>query len=351
MQIQNLYAILGLDSTATMNEIKKAYRRLAKELHPDNNKAPEAEEKFKDLKEAFDVIGDEQKRQEYDDFVEHGSTGRSYGPSFESVFNTFFTRPKTAATPIDGTDIAVTCKFFVHDVITSARAQKTVKFIRKSICVDCNGQAIKAGADNACSECGGAGSVPRITPTPMGSITTSVTCTECKGLGRGKPMPCSRCAQTGSLPEDVETTFVLPPYTVLSSYVGGAIYTICLFELGNAGREGGKNGNLIIKLEHDKTDRFQIQRGFDVVTIHTISLREAITGGKASLRLPNGDEAEFPIRAGASEGERVSFPGHGLYDQVAGKHGDCYIELHVVMPYNLSAKDLTKITTILKSYE
>jgi molecular chaperone DnaJ len=351
MQIPNLYVILGLDSKATMEDIRKAYRRLGKEWHPDVNKSPEAEEKFKEIKEAYNIIGDEKSRKEYDEDVALGSTHRVYGPSFESVFATFFSRARTAASPVDGTDITVKCKFFVRDVITAMRAQKTVKFIRKGICPDCNGQAIKVSPANSCAECGGTGSIPRTVVTPMGAVSTSVTCGECKGLGKGKPIPCSRCAQSGSVPEDAEATFFLPPYTVLPPYAGGGIYTLRILEQGNAGREGGKNGNLIVELEHDPTDCFEIQRGFDVVAIHSITLREAITGGKTMFRLPHGEEVEMPIRAGASEGERVSFPGQGLYDGVTGKRGDCYAEFHVLMPSHMSDKDLTKISTILKSYE
>jgi molecular chaperone DnaJ len=343
--IPNLYAILGLDSNATMDDIRKAYRRLAKELHPDVNKAPEAEEKFKEVKEAYNIIGEEKSRKEYDEDVALGSLRKTYGPSFESVFNTFFVRPKTAATPVDGTDIYVKCKYFVHGVITDALAQKTVKFTRRGVCPDCLGQTVKVVPENSCSECGGSGSVPRTTATPFGSLITSVPCSGCKGMGRANPIPCSRCEKTGSIPEDAEITFTLPVYTDADKW------TLRIFDQGNAGREGGKNGNLIVELEHDPADRFNIIRGYDVITKHTISLREAITGGKALFRLPHGEETELPIRAGASEGEMVSFPGKGLLNSVTGKRGDCYVELHVTMPSNLSDKDLAKITTILKNYE
>lgn len=348
MSIPDLYAILGVEKKATQEEIKKAFRRLAKELHPDTNKAPDAEQKFKEIKEAYNIIGEEESRREYDEDVARGGELRqSYSPSFNNVFDMFFSRARNAATPVNGTDVFVKATFFVHELFDPSHTlKKTVRYKRKAVCPDCQGNGFKTAISSSCSDCGGKGTKPRTMHTPLGTIQNYETCPSCKGSGKAKTIPCTRCGETGGIPEDVEEIlFITPPPDHDFSD------TIRVKNHGNAGREGGADGDLIVEVEHDPTDRFTIERGYDIITKQNISWKQAIEGGNVSFLLPDGEHVLLPVRAGASEGERISFPGKGLHNVILGKRGDVYVDLRIVPPSKLSDSDLKIIVAVLEKYE
>lgn len=344
MLIPDLYAILGVDKTVGAEELKKAYRRVAKEFHPDTNPLPEATDKFKEAKEAYNILSDETSRKEYDEDVARGELRDSHTVTFKTAFDTFYSNKKSAASPIDGDDTWRRVPFYVHEIYHEASLEKTISYRRKAICPDCKGDGRMATHHNPCTLCGGVGSYPKKMVTALGTITSYQTCTACKGFGKADPIPCSRCETLGWIPEDAEVSFTIPRYA-------GDPLQLKMEGLGDAGREGGKTGDLTLLFTHDKADRFHIIREFDLEAKHTIPLRTAIAGGDSTFVLPDGEEITIPVPSGAVHGHRIAVLDKGLYNPRAGRRCICYVELQVEMPVHLTPKDAKAIATILQKYE
>jgi molecular chaperone DnaJ len=331
----NPYKVLGVDQNASQDEIKKAYRRLAKALHPDVNKAPNAEEEFQVTHDAYTLLSDPETRAAYDENVKNG--GRTqYQFAFQDVFDMFFSRPQTADQPINGENLKTTVEFTVFEALNGAEKQAYVP--RKRLCPDCHGKRFVATRET-CSDCGGSGHKEKIVSTPLGRISSHDRCPTCNGYGKKKAVPCTTCEESGLVPDDAKVLISLPPGThdgFVMRYLGK----------GQPGRDGGKDGDLLVTFVHQKSDRFKLENTFDVVTNYSVTLKDALVGGQAKIVFPQGPSQTVSIDRGVSNGDRIAFADLGLIDPKTGNSGIFYVEFSVNIPH-MSYEQASKIAQIL----
>lgn len=338
----DFYKILGVDQTADAKEIKKAYRRLSKSLHPDVNNADDAQEKFDEVQKAYDVLSDKKLRQDYDDFKVKAENQRfEYNFEFQNVFDMFFRSKPTKLKPIVGESIETELSFQISDVLTET--EKTIFIKKKKVCHDCKGNGYTRVNEDHCEHCEGKGFNATTNVTPFGSIQSTEGCDICNATGYKNINTCSTCEGTGLIPDDVKFTFRL-----LKNIVEGSVL---VFEgKGGEGRQGGKSGNLSITFRHDHTDRFRIEYEYDVVSRVPIDLRLALEGGVIETLLPCGILTKVDIPKRTSNNARVCIADEGLHKKKGGR-GLFYVEFDVRIPSDLTDKQVTDILTVLKGGE
>ena len=219
---KDLYEVLGVSRDATEADIKKAFRRKARELHPDVNKAPDAEDQFKELNEAYDVLSDANKRAQYDRFgTVPGAAGGGngyvdfddlFGGGFGDIFSSFFGGagaggPRQQRT--DGRDMGVGLRLTLEEVATGAK--KEIVYDRLAPCADCDGSGMAEGGKQVtCPECGGKGRVVTVQHTFLGDMQTATTCSKCNGTGQTIDNPCPECNGQGRVPDRQRVTVEVP---------------------------------------------------------------------------------------------------------------------------------------------
>ena len=219
---KDLYEVLGVSRDATEADIKKAFRRKARELHPDVNKAPDAEDQFKELNEAYDVLSDANKRAQYDRFgtVSGAAGGGSgyvdfddlFGGGFGDIFSSFFGGGGAGGARqqrTDGRDMGVGLRLTLEEVATGAK--KEIVYDRLAPCADCDGTGMAEGGKQVtCPECGGKGRVVTVQHTFLGDMQTATTCSKCNGTGQTIDNPCPECDGQGRVPDRQRVTVEVP---------------------------------------------------------------------------------------------------------------------------------------------
>ncbi len=295
---RDYYEVLGVSRNASKQEIKKAYRQLAKKYHPDVNKAPDAEDKFKEVQEAYEVLSDDQKRAAYDQFGHAGTSG--FGPGgFEgfqdaqdfagfdfsgfgdftdigSIFDQFFGgafggRRKSSFSATKGQDIQVKLELEFEEACFGG--EETILYKRRVHCDKCNGSGAMNGTSMAvCDQCGGEGRVTRIQRTMIGVIQTTTTCPRCHGEGRVIKERCSNCFGEGVIEKKETLKLKIPkgtPDGLMLRFKGK----------GNAGLNGGEYGDLYIQIEVKPHSIFE-RRGNDIYLKKDIDIVTAVLGGE-----------------------------------------------------------------------
>jgi molecular chaperone DnaJ len=338
------YEVLGVDRRASDAELKRAFRRLARELHPDVNKHdPEAEEKFKLAAEAYEVLSDPQRRRTYDAFGHDGLRSGGWAPrsaafgSFEDVLQSFFGRADPIfgdifgfgpQGPAAGGDVAAEVEITLAEVLTGAKRE--VSFEAVSVCERCRGNGAEPGTPiHTCETCGGAGRVQQVRRTAFGQLVQTSACPTCNGAGKVPETPCEQCDGAGREIRERSWEVEVPPGIESGQ-------RIRITGAGHAGESGAATGDLYVVVHVAEDPRFE-RRGPDLVSVVHVPATRAMLGGTVQVPTLDGDtEVELP--AGAQPGQAVVLAGNGLPSLRGPARGDQHVIVDVVVPTDLSAE-------------
>ncbi len=353
---KDYYKILGVAENATDAELKKAYRALAKKYHPDHNQGDKsAEERFKEISEAYDVLSDKQKRAQYDQMRKYGAGGFSgFRPggqaggaqgfnmpggmnfSFEDlggfgslgdIFSSLFgdrvnfgshrTRRRPSG-PRKGNDLSI--KLDISFAEMANGVTKTVRLRRDANCERCSGTGAEPGVGKTvCPQCGGTGMISQT----QGAFSVSRPCPRCLGRGEIVSKPCSACGGTGRQKVSQKIKIKIP-----TGIEDGA--SLRLRNLGQPGVNGGPNGDLIVKV-HVKPDRFFKRVGNDIICSVPLALKQAVNGTKIKVRTVNG-HAQLKIPPLTTDGMKFKLKGLGIGKD--GTKGNQYVVVKIKLPDN-----------------
>lgn len=355
MEKRDYYEVLGINKEATKKEIKSAYRRLAKQYHPDRNKEEGAEDKFKEIQEAYEVLYDDQKRAAYDKYGHAGTQGfggggagfGGFGGGFDAgdfgnlndIFEQMFGgglggfggfggggRSQGAR---KGQDIAVSLELEFDEAVFGA--EKTLNYQRRKVCSECEGSGAKSASDvKKCEQCGGQGQVAQIQNTMIGQIRTVTTCPTCGGTGEEITEKCEKCNGRKVSEETEEFKIEIP-----KGIPDGV--TLRFRDKGHAGENGGSYGDLFIEIEvkpHDTLER----RGNDIYTDLEISAVEATLGAVKQVMTVNGKE-KLKIKPGTQSETVLRMKGKGGPKFKGSGDGDQYVRIFVKVPEKLSKQE------------
>ena len=361
MEKRDYYEVLGVSKSADATEIKKAYRKLALKYHPDKNPGDkEAEEKFKEAAEAYDVLSNEEKKRRYDQFGHAGVGGAGQGgfgggmsmddifSQFGDIFGSFggfsgfggFGGGRSARRVNRGTNLRVKVKMNLQEIATGI--EKKIKVKKYVACQHCNGTGAKDGKSySTCSTCKGSGQVTRVQNTILGAMQTTSTCPTCEGEGKIINEKCTFCNGEGVLMSEEVISINIP------AGVGEGMQ-LSLSGKGNAARRGGVNGDLIVLIEEEEHPEL-VRDGNDLLYNVFIGYPEAVLGETVEIPTIEG-KVKVKIEAGTQPGKIVRLRGKGLPDVNGYGKGDLLAKVNVWIPKNLS-KDEKKLVEKMKEAE
>lgn len=327
MAEDDYYDILGVSRSATQDELKKAYRRLAREYHPDRNPDSNAEEKLKRVNEAYDVLSDSEKRSNYDRYGTADSQGINmdgFGDIFSSIFRGFggFGGGRGRAGPPPGQTLRMTIKLSFEEAFFGS--EKEIAFRRKIKCEHCGGNGAKPGSSpTKCRTCGGQGQVVR---SMGGFMSVAQTCPTCRGQGESIESPCPSCRGQGLQTERKETTVPIPPGVEDGQGIriqGG----------GNFGPRGGPPGDLILMFSVEPHDSF-VRRGLHIYMETDIPFSTAVIGGVVEVPTMWGD-SKIKVKKGTDGGTLFRMKGKGVHTE-DGRTGDQLVRVSINIPQKLT---------------
>ena len=348
---RDYYDILGVSKTATAAEIKSAFRKLAKQYHPDINKEEGAEAKFKEIGEAYAVLSDEQKRKQYDQFGHEAYTSGGaggfggfegfggfggfsaddidlssiFGDLFGGGFGSFGGGRGNRNRPTKGRDSLVRVNLSFEEAVFGCK--KTINLDLDSECEHCNG---KGGSDEVtCSTCGGKGRVISQQRTMFGVFQSESTCPDCNGKGKTFKNTCKHCNGNGHVVKNKEIDITVPEGVDTG-------HQLRISGKGAAGYNGGPNGDIYIEFRVKEHALFE-RKGNDVYVDVPITITEAVLGCKKEIPILNGT-AVIDIEAGSQPGDNLRLRGKGIKDPNKKKYGDLYVVLDVIIPTKLDRK-------------
>ncbi|MDQ1530599.1 MAG: molecular chaperone DnaJ [Microbacteriaceae bacterium] len=322
------YEVLGVERDASSDEIKKAYRRLARQLHPDVNPGPEAAERFKDVTHAYDVLSDPRQRQEYD----LGGSAQAGAFGFGDIFETFFgqgsrTGPKSRQER--GQDALLRVEVDLEDVVFGTH--RDLEIDTAVLCDVCHGACTQPGTSPAtCDICHGTGQIQRAMRSLLGNVMTSTPCTVCRGYGTVIPYPCVNCAGQGRVRARVTVPVDIPAgvETGLRLQMAG---------MGEVGPAGGPHGDLYLEIKVRHHETFS-RSGDDLLATLEVQMADAILGTTATLESLDGP-VEVEVRPGAQSAEVITVPARGITRLRGSGRGDLRIGLQVMTPTKLDARE------------
>jgi len=338
---RDYYEILGLKKGASAEEVKAAYKKLAKKFHPDISKEDNAEEKFKEVLEAYSVLSDEQKKANYDQFghAAEGFQGTGQGGfdfsgmDFDDLFSNFgfgdiFGSRKRKRGPTKGVDLRFDLNISFEEAVFGTKREIGIE--RVESCDKCNGTGSeeKDGLIQ-CSQCQGSGMQTSSQRTPFGTFTTRTTCRKCGGEGKTVKNPCTKCNGTGRTKKTRKITVKIPEGIQNGAYLR-------LHGEGNAGERGAGNGDLYVVI-FIEPDEFFKRDNTDIYGEVPITFSTAALGGEIDVPTLKG-KAELKIPSGTQTGTIFRLKGKGIKDIERGGYGDEYIKVIVRTPEKLSKK-------------
>ena len=343
--MSDFYVLLGVSRDASEAEIKKAYRKLAMECHPDRNPSPQAEAKFKEITEAYEVLCDPQKRAAYDRYGKAGLGAGAGGFGFHHVdlseaLNIFMREfggmggfeslfgggRRSRSDERRGQDIRVTVRLTLTEVALGAK--KTVKLKSLEPCATCEGTGAKAGTrPTTCGTCHGSGEVRRAARSMFGQFISVAPCPTCGGVGTTILDPCEVCRGEGRVRGDRSVMVEIPAGVSTNNY-------LTLRGQGAAGPRNGPKGDLLVMLDIKDDDRFERQ-GDDLIFDLPLSFSQAALGGEHEVPTPYGDE-RLRIPAGTQPETVLRLRGRGLPILGQDGKGDLLVRVHVWTPERLT---------------
>lgn len=346
--MSDYYEILGIDKNATKDEIKSAFRKMARKWHPDVNKAPEAEAKFKELGKAYETLMDDEKRATYDRYGEDGlrdagfSTQGPFAGGFgdlEEVFNSFFgggfgfgggSRKQDPNAPQRGDDLRLDITLDFEEAVFGLT--KEIKIDHLEQCPTCKGTGAKEGAKpETCKTCGGQGRIQQTTRTVLGHFTQIVTCPHCHGKGSVISDPCPDCHGQGRKDTEKKIELKIPAGVDTGSKMR-------LSHEGDAGINGGVAGDLYIVIHVNPSPYYQ-RDGINVYTKLEISPAQAVLGDTVKVRTLDG-ERDVSIPAGIQNGESVKIRNAGIPNiSKPSMRGDHIVIVAVKTPTHISNEE------------
>jgi molecular chaperone DnaJ len=334
------YEVLGVGRDASAQDVKKAFRQLAMELHPDvNAHDPDAEEKFKEAAEANEILSDPERRATYDRYGHDGLRSGGYAPNFDSfgsisdLFNAFFGGAAAGRGGSgypqghgQGGDIAVAIEIDLLEAANGAKVEVSYDAVER--CEQCHGNGAQPGTPiDTCERCGGAGQLQAVTRTLLGQMVRTIVCDECHGDGRVPRQPCAECRGRGRVTSR-RTLEVEVPAGISEGQ------RIRLSERGHAGEAGAPAGDLYVLVRVREDDRF-LREGEDLITALDVAAPLAALGG--TLEVPTLDgETSIELPSGTQPGEVLTVRGQGMPALRHGRRGDLRVVVNVVVPRRLS---------------
>lgn len=338
MNKRDYYEVLGVSKDASDKEIKSAFRKLAKQYHPDVNKAPDAAEKFKEAQEAYAVLSDESKRKQYDQYGHaafdqmNGGAGYDFsdfdfGDIFSEIFgNGFgFGGGGRASGPRrqKGADKLMRINLTFEEAVFGTK--KTINVDVSDECPNCDG---KGGlGEKTCSKCHGSGTVTAEQRTMFGSFMTRTTCPNCNGQGVSYESTCSKCRGSGRISSNKDIEVKIPAGVDTGNQLR-------LAGKGDAGRNGGPNGDLYLEFRVKDHELF-VRDDNDIYLEVPITITEAVLGCKKEVPTLYGN-VKLSIPPGSATGDKQRLKGKGIENVHSGSKGNMYVIINVVIPQKLS---------------
>ncbi len=342
---RDYYEVLGVEKNANADEIKKAYRKAAIKYHPDKNPGDkEAEEKFKEAAEAYDVLSNPDKRARYDQFGHAGMAGAAGGAggfSMEDIFSQFgdifgghfgggFRSSSGGGRRVNrGSDIRVKVKLTLAEIATGVT--KKLKINKTVACEKCGGTGAKDAASySTCSTCNGSGYAMRVENTFFGRVQTQGVCPTCGGSGKVITAPCDQCKGEGTVRGQEVVEIAIP------AGVGEGM-ALTVTGKGNAARQGGVNGDLLVLIE-EIPDPELIRDGNDLIHNLNITVTTALLGGTVEVPTVDG-RAKIKIAPGTHAGKVLRLGGKGIPDVNGYGRGDELVVVDITIPAKLNAEE------------
>jgi molecular chaperone DnaJ len=339
---RDYYEVLGVSRSADETEIKKAFRRLARELHPDTNtEDPQAEDKFKEAAEAYEVLSDADRRRQYDAYGHEGLRSGGYAPNFEGFgsvsdlfsaffgsggFDTAFGTGRQRGGAMQGGDVVVAVAIDLAQAAHGERAE--IDYEAEVRCEHCHGNGAEPGTPiTTCARCHGSGQLQTVARTAFGQMVRTTVCDVCGGDGRVPEQPCTVCSGAGKVVEDRSIAVDIP-----AGIADGQ--RIRLSGRGHAGERGGPNGDLYVVVRVTEDERF-VRDQEDLHTVIDVAAPMAALGTTVQVPSLDGD-IPVEIPAGTQPGETITLRSRGLPPLGRGRTGDLHVHVNVVIPRKLS---------------
>ncbi|MEC9487275.1 MAG: molecular chaperone DnaJ [Prosthecochloris sp.] len=372
---RDYYEVLGLDRSASKDEIKKAYRKLAMKYHPDKNPGnEEAEEKFKDANEAYEVLSNEDKRRRYDQFghagvggagaAGGGPFGGGAGPGdfndifsafndifgggarggggspfgFEDVFSGGGGQRRSRSAGVSGSDLKIRLKLTLEEIAKGV--EKTLKIKKQIRCEECNGTGSKTGELEVCPTCQGSGEVRQASKTMFGQFVNIAACPTCGGEGRIVKDRCTACHGEGIRQGEATVKVSIPAGVEDGNY-------LTLRGQGNAGPRGGANGDLIVVIEEIQHKLF-IRRGDDVIYNLALSYPDMVLGTKVDVPTLDG-RVKLTVPASTQPNTMLRISGKGIGHLKGPGRGDHLVRVNVFVPKEVNHQDRKHLEELRKS--
>lgn len=349
------YEILGIPRDADKEEIKRAYRRLARKYHPDVNKEAGAEERFKEINRAYEILSEPETRSRYDKFGEAGvasgaGAGAEYGDfgGFADIFETFFgglgnmgggagTRRRNG--PTRGEDLRLDFKLKFKEAVFGG--EKEIRIRHLETCTACQGSGAKSGTGSkTCTTCSGAGQVRRATRTPFGTFAQVSTCPTCNGTGEVIEEKCEVCSGAGRKQETKKLKITIPPGVDNNNRLRVA-------GEGDAGQKGGPPGDLYVYITVEPDEQFK-REGFDIKSEQTISYLQAILGSKLKVDTVDGPE-ELTIAPGTQPNTVITLQNKGVPKLGSPTlRGDHLFTIKISIPTRINAEERELLEKLAK---
>ncbi len=339
MAQRDYYEVLGVSRSATQDELKAAFRRLARQYHPDVNDSPDAEERFKEINEAFAVLSDEQRRGAYDRYGHEGVRGPNGMPNFTVDFSDFAdifgdlfgfggfgrTSQRARNAPRRGADLQYRLDLTFEEAVFGV--EKEIEITRDELCGTCNGSGAEPGTSPVrCSTCNGSGEVRRTRQTILGSMVQVTTCPACNGQGETISTPCHTCKGRGLERRNRKKVISVPAGVDSGTQIR-------LAGEGQPGVNGGPNGNLFIAIKV-KAHKYFHRREYDVLLDLNVNIAQATLG--ADVEIPTVDgPTMLKIPNGTQPGKILRLRGKGIPKLRGNGRGDQLVVINVEVPINV----------------
>jgi len=352
MTQRDYYEVLGVPQNATPDDLKSAFRRLARQYHPDVNREPDAEERFKEINEAYAMLSDDQKRSAYDRFGHAGVRGAGGSPDFSvnfdfsDIFGDLFgfggfgrTSTQSRNAPRRGGDLQYRLDLSFEEAVFGV--EKEIEITRDETCATCSGSGAEPGTSPVrCTTCDGSGEVRQMRQTILGSMVQVSTCSTCRGQGETVSTPCHTCQGQGQQRKTRKKVVSVPAGVDSGTQIrlGGE---------GQPGTNGGPNGNLYIALQV-KSHKFFRRRDFDILLDLNINIAQATLGAEVEIPTVDGP-TKLGIPSGTQPGKVLYLRGQGVPKLRGSGRGDQLVIINVEIPTRLKSEQRELIEQLAES--